>query len=272
MQFSKEKKQNINNKQKQLTQLISEEKLKQKPNQHQIQVWQNTLENIENYKKAEGSIIRSKEKFIINEEKPTKYFYQQEQRKQAKKQIIQLQNEQNKLLKTDSEVLKECQNFYQKLYNKQENYEQTQKELLENITQVLENEYNQELTKNINKNELKLAIQQMENDKSPGIDGIPIEFYKKFYQILEIYLLPLYNNLVFIEQKITKTINQAITTLIPKKGNLELIKYWRPISLLCVECKILTKILANRLKKILPNIISEEQNAYHKEPYLTTFS
>ena len=148
----------------------------------------------------------------------------------------------------------------------------TTSKLLENITQVLENEYNQELTKNINKNELKLAIQQIENDKSPGIDGIPIEFYKKFYQILEIYLLPLYNNLVFIEQKITKTMNQAITTLIPKKGNLELIKYWRPISLLCVECKILTKILANRLKKILPNVISEEQNAYHKEPYLTTFS
>ena len=102
----------------------------------------------------------------------------------------------------------------------------------------------------------------MENDKSPGIDGIPIEFYEKFYQILEIYLLPLYNNLVFVEQKTTKTMNQAITTLILKKGNLELIKYWRPISLLHVECKILTKILANRLKKILPNIISEEQNAF----------
>ena len=50
MQFSKEKNQNLNNKPKQLTQLISEEKLKQKPNQYQIQVWQNTLENIENYK------------------------------------------------------------------------------------------------------------------------------------------------------------------------------------------------------------------------------
>ena len=44
--------------------------------------------------------------------------------------------------------------------------------------------------------------------------------------------------------------NQAIITLIPKKGNLNSIKYWRPIiSLLCVDYKILTKILANRLKK-----------------------
>ena len=58
IQFSKTKNQNINNKQKHLTQLISEEKLKQTPNQSQIQIWQNTLENIENYK-TEGSIIRS---------------------------------------------------------------------------------------------------------------------------------------------------------------------------------------------------------------------
>ena len=47
--------------------------------------------------------------------------------------------------------------------------------------------------------------------------------------------------------------------LIPKKGNIKLLKYWRPISLLCVDYKVLTKILANRLKYILPQIL-EEQN------------
>lgn len=38
----------------------------------------------ENYK-AQGTIVRSKEKLIIDEEQPTKFFYQQEQQKQAKK-------------------------------------------------------------------------------------------------------------------------------------------------------------------------------------------
>ena len=54
--------------------------------------------------------------------------------------------------------------------------------------------------------------------------------------------------------------NQAIITLIPNKGKLNQLKYWRPISLLCQDYKILTKILANRLKQVLPNLISEEQN------------
>ena len=49
----------------------------------------------------------------------------------------------------------------------------------------MKNEPNEQLTKSINKNELKQAIYQMENDKSPGIDGIPVEFYKTFYDTLE---------------------------------------------------------------------------------------
>ena len=52
----------------------------------------------------------------------------------------------------------------------------------------------------------------------------------------------------------------AIITLIPKNKETKHLKNWRPISLLCLDYKILTKILAARLKKILKNTISEEQN------------
>ena len=122
----------------------------------------------------------------------------------------------------------------------------------------MKNELNEQLTKSINKNETKQAIYQMENDKSPGIDGIPVEFYKTFYDTLENDLIQLHNNILFIEKSITNTMQKAIT-LIPKKGDLNKLKYWRPISLLCTDYKILTKVLANRLKNILPQIISKEQ-------------
>lgn len=99
----------------------------------------------------------------------------------------------------------------------------------------------------------------MENEKSPGIDRIPIEFYKAFDDVLENDLLQLYNNILLVEKNTTKTMQQAIITLIPKKGNLKNLKNWRPVSLLCIDYKILTTILSNRLKTILPNIIFEEQ-------------
>ena len=100
--------------------------------------------------------------------------------------------------------LKECKNFYQKLYNKQKNCSETQKELLKNTPKLVQNNQNEKLIKPINKNELKEAIDQMENDKSPGIDGIPIEFYKTFYDKIEKDLLQIYNNILFTEKTLQK--------------------------------------------------------------------
>ena len=206
-----------------------------------------------------GSVIRSKEKLIVNKEIPNKMFYQTEKRNQTKKQIITLQNEQNKTLTNNHEILKECHNYYQQLYKKQNNCKLTQQQLLTNIPKLVATNQNKQLTKPIQKSELKQAIEQTENEKLPGIDGIPIEFYKTFYDLLETELLKLHNNILFREKEITNTMHQAIITLIPKKGDTNKLKYWQPISLLCNDYKILTKILANRIKNILPEIMSEEQ-------------
>ena len=90
-------------------------------------------------------------------------------------------------------------------------------ELLQNIPKIVTTTQNNQLTKTVPKNELKQAIEQTESDKSPGIDRIPIEFYKTFYDLLETDLLKLYNNILFKEKEITNTMHQAIVTLIPKK-------------------------------------------------------
>ena len=81
----------------------------------------------------------------------------------------------------------------------------------------------------------------------------------------------IFNNVLFNLKITPKTWNQAIITLIPKqKDKLEYLKYWKPISLLCTDYKILTNILANRLKQILPDIISQEQN--YTIPQTTIFN
>ena len=71
----------------------------------------------------------------------------------------------------------------------------------------------------------------MENRKSPGMDGIPIDFYKEFLETIILDLLKTFNETLFTNKKTPKTWNQAIITLIPKKGNIKLLKYWRLISL-----------------------------------------
>ena len=238
---------------------IIEEKSSLKPDISKIEECEQKLEEIENYKN-QGKIIRSKEKIILNEEKPTKYFFSQEKQKQNKKHITHLQNEKGQTFKTTSKILKECKNFYENLYKKHNTCETTQNELLKDIPRKLKDSQNLNLIKKVQISEIRHAVFSMENDKSPGVDGLPIEFYKKFFEKIKHDLQTTYNKTLFQKQQPPKTWNQAIITLIPKKGDTRLLKYWRPISLLRTDYKILTKILANRLKQVLPEIISEEQN------------
>ena len=80
--------------------------------------------------------------------------------------------------------MSECQKFYQKLYNKQKKTCQIkQNQLLENINSKISEKQNQTLIKEIEILEIKEALQNMENHKSPGIDGIPVEFYKELFDI-----------------------------------------------------------------------------------------
>ena len=60
--------------------------------------YQQQIDETDNYKN-QGTIIRSKEKIVLNEEKPTKYFFSQEKQKQNKKHITCLKNDTGKLLK-----------------------------------------------------------------------------------------------------------------------------------------------------------------------------
>jgi hypothetical protein len=62
---------------------------------------------------------------------------------------------------------------------------------------------------------------------------------------------------------------RGIITLLPKKlKNRLVLKDWRPISLLNTDYKIIAKILANRLKSVLPNIINDDQTGYIKDRYI----
>ena len=123
----------------------------------------------------------------------------------------------------------------------------------------MNDEENEKLIKQKTLTELKNAFFQMENGKSPGIDDLPIELHKSQYEIIKNDLLELYNSILFKNENLSHSMNQAIITLLPKNKEKELLKNWRPISLLCVDYKILTKIISNISKPTLDVTISKEQ-------------
>ena len=238
IEYSKKQNHLINSKLQKLTDQIIHEKTKTTPNLTNINNWQQELEDIENYK-IQGSIIRSKEK-ITNQEQPNKFFYQLEKQKQTKKHIKKLKDNQENY-ETNFQILKHCKNYYQKLYTKHKTDTETQRSLSKTIDKKVTEKHNIQLTKRLTKTEIKEVIHQMEDQKSPGIDGIPIEFYKEYYNLLEDDLHQLYTNILFTEKQTPVTMTQAIITLLRKnKDGLKDLKHWRPISLL--DYKILFRL------------------------------
>ena len=112
--------------------------------------------------------------------------------------------------------------------------------------------------------ECSAALLELKNNKSHGCDGFPVEFYKFFWNKIQNFV---YNSYLWSGQNKMLSTDQkrGIITLVPKKGKDPCnLKNWRPISLLNVDYKILTKVLAMRLQKILNKIISPDQVGYIK--------
>ena len=110
------------------------------------------------------------------------------------------------------------------------------------------------------------AIKEFKNNKSPRTDGFTSEFYKFFWPELKSDMTSSFNYAI---QKGTLSISQrrGIISVISKKDK-TLLENLRPISLLNVDNKILTKAIAKRLEKILPKIINHDQTGYIKGRFI----
>jgi len=119
------------------------------------------------------------------------------------------------------------------------------------------------LMKEISDNEIEETINQCGETKSPGPDGFNFLFLKHNWEVLKNDV----NNAVrwfWKEGKIPKGCNASFITLVPKKQTPLDLDDYIPISLVGCVYKIISKILANRLKTVLPKIIDNTQSAFIK--------
>ena len=116
--------------------------------------------------------------------------------------------------------------------------------------------------------ELKLAIKNSQNGKSPGNDGLTREFFIVFWRnVSDTYFQSLLNG----KEKgfLSTSQRQAVIKLLGKKNkDKRFIENWRPISLINYDAKLLSKTLAERLKSILPSIIKSDQTAYVADRFI----
>lgn len=103
---------------------------------------------------------------------------------------------------------------------------------------------------------------------SPGPDGFTVEFFKYYCDKIKEELVDAFNEF-HSRPVLPNGINAAFITLIPKISNPTSVKDFRPISLISSVYKVLAKVLANRLKRVLPILIEKSQSAFVENRQIT---
>ena len=129
-------------------------------------------------------------------------------------------------------------------------------------------EMNQFLTKELTKEEVKKALKQMHPTKAPGPKCMSAIFFQKYWYIVGNDIICMVLNVLNSNMSMAE-INRTNITLVPKTKNATKMTEFRPISLCNVVYKLVSKVLANRLKTILPQIITESQSAFLHERLIT---
>ena len=108
----------------------------------------------------------------------------------------------------------------------------------------------------------KSILRNMKEGKAPGNDGRTVACFRAIWQIIKMDMMGSFEEAIRTGRMATAQ-RQSVIRLIPKKDEYpSLIKNWRPISLMNTDTKIMAKALAERLKRVLPTIVSDEQHAF----------
>jgi hypothetical protein len=108
--------------------------------------------------------------------------------------------------------------------------------------------------------EIKEALDNIDDLKAPGPDGMAAIFYKRFWDVVGRKIID--EVMDFLHGAMPQHWSETIISLIPKVPQPDKVTDLRSISLCNVLYKIISKVLANRLKFFLPVIISENQSAF----------
>jgi hypothetical protein len=200
-------------------------------------------------------------------ERATKYFFKKANARPAPTNIAALKDHISKKetsrVTAQKKIEARAEQFYQDLFKKRKTNPISQRKIL----RTMERKLPKKVKDKIEKDQLTIAevrenIRTLPNGKSPGIDGIPGEFYKKFANEVSGLLVEVYQEAMG-KELLPKPLRTALLTLIYKdKGDPELLTYYRPISLLTVDYKILAKYVSNVLATVLPYLINPNQTGF----------
>ena len=165
----------------------------------------------------------------------------------------------------EDEILNEIETFYKQLYNSGLDENDLFDLFVQGLkTPKLQDQQRNELEGEITLVECKVVLRTFSSGKSPGEDGFTWEFYNCFFDLLGQDLVNCFNE-AYVKGEMSILQQRGVISLLPKEDS-NLLKHanWRPITLLNVDHKIASKVMATRFEKVLDLLISHDQTGLLK--------
>ena len=206
----------------------------------------------------EGFKIRSRAQWLEQGEIPSRYFFQLERERVSKCSIDSIYNADGVEVRSQVDISRAHVDFYSQLFSCEQIDHQVLDDLLSHVRARLSPDETQSCEGDVTLLELTTSLKGMAHNKSPGPDGLSVEFYSAFWARLGPILVRVFN-VCYNRGDLSDSMKESATRLIFKKGDRKSLKNWRPISLLNVDYKICSKALSLRLSKVLGSVTSTDQ-------------
>jgi hypothetical protein len=209
---------------------------------------------------------RSREKWLLQGDSNTAFFHRMSNGCKRKRTIFSLKDGDN-IIQGTPDLLEHATAFYKNLFGPANDSGIRLADETWSLEEKIDDLDRESMDRPFSEDEIKNTIDQMENNKAAGPDGIPAEFYKVCWDIIKLDIMAAFND--FHSHKIDlKRINYGIITSIPKGPEADKIQKYRPICLLQILFKIFTKALTKQNCSCNEQDHSLESNClYQREIY-----
>jgi len=202
---------------------------------------------------------RSRIEWLKEGDRNTAFFQAKSKERARSNRIMALKREDGSVVSTQEELEVTAMEFYTQLFTRQEMLDPGP--ILNCVPTKVTADMNNFLLRPFTADEVKEALFMMGANKAPGPDGLTAGFFQFHWETLGPSVTGAVLN--FLNGgSMPESVNSTTIVLIPKIKNPQEMKQFRPISLCNVIYKICSKVLTNRLRSCLDEIISEEQSAF----------
>lgn len=217
----------------------------------------------------EGLKIKSKARSVCEDETAALYHLIKHNKNRRKAFVEDLRLEDGTLLTTQQDILRELYRYYSDMYGPGETNEAIYDELFESTTSKITSDDNTKAFSAYTNDDLFDIVRNSPTKKSPGPDGLPIEFYKRYWNIIGEKMTQIVNE-VLEGKNIPSEFKECKIVLIPKNKGCKKINNFRPISLLNSDYKIIARALNKRIMPLTAKLIGQQQTCAYMRTILQT--